>query len=104
MQLVLGEKKIYRIPHGLGGFSDGSDIRELECKHSIKISGDGAGDRYETVKAGDAVAALKASLKPMATCKRDGQWKNMDATLLVPGDLVLLAAGSAVPADCIVRS
>jgi H+-transporting ATPase len=39
----------------------------------------------------------------MATVKRDGQWKNMDATLLVPGDLVLLAAGSAVPADCIVR-
>eukprot|EP00884_Botryococcus_braunii_P018072 jgi/Botrbrau1/4949/Bobra.0122s0027.1 len=58
---------------------------------------------YETVKAGDAVAALKASLKPVATVKRDGQWSNMDATLLVPGDLVLLAAGSAVPADCIVN-
>jgi H+-transporting ATPase len=27
----------------------------------------------------------------------------MDATLLVPGDLVLLAAGAAVPADCIVN-
>jgi magnesium-transporting ATPase (P-type) len=58
---------------------------------------------YETVKAADAVAALKASLKPLATCKRDGTWANMDATKLVPGDLVLLGAGSAVPADCIVN-
>lgn len=58
---------------------------------------------YETTKAGDAVAALKASLKPLATVKRDGKWQNMDASLLVPGDLVLLGSGSAVPADCIVN-
>ena len=58
---------------------------------------------YETQKAGDAVAALKASLKPTATCKRNGKWENLDATLIVPGDLVLLAAGSAVPADCYVN-
>jgi H+-transporting ATPase len=55
---------------------------------------------YETTKAGDAVAALKASLKPEATAKRDGKWNKMNATFLVPGDLVLLASGSAVPADC----
>jgi len=55
---------------------------------------------YETTKAGDAVAALKKSLKPEATCKRNGEWRNMDATQLVPGDRVLLAAGSAIPADC----
>ena len=55
---------------------------------------------YEIVKAGDAVAALKASLKPSATVKRDGKWQNINATLVVPGDLVLLACGSAVPADC----
>ena len=45
------------------------------------------------------MAALKASLKPKATCKRNGVWAEMDATMIVPGDLVLLAAGSAVPAD-----
>eukprot|EP00970_Alexandrium_tamarense_P007266 scaffold1308_cov189-Alexandrium_tamarense.AAC.4 len=55
---------------------------------------------YETNKAGDAVAALKSSLKPSATCKRDGKWEVTDATLLVPGDLVLLGSGSAIPADC----
>lgn len=55
---------------------------------------------YETTKAGDAIAALKSSLKPEATVNRDGKWKSIDAALLVPGDLVLLATGSAVPADC----
>jgi len=55
---------------------------------------------YETTKAGDAVSALKASLKPEATVKRDGKWRSIDASNVVPGDLVLLATGSAVPADC----
>lgn len=55
---------------------------------------------YEINKAGDAVAALKASLKPEAHVMRDGYWATIDATLLVPGDLVTLALGAAVPADC----
>ncbi|GKY97130.1 hypothetical protein MPSEU_000671400 [Mayamaea pseudoterrestris] len=55
---------------------------------------------YESNKAGNAIAALKGSLKPTATCKRDGKFKVMDAALLVPGDVVLLGSGSAVPADC----
>lgn len=55
---------------------------------------------YETTKAGDAVAALKKQLKPEATVKRDGVWKKIDSALVVPGDLVQLAAGSSVPADC----
>lgn len=59
---------------------------------------------YEIVKAGDAVAALKSSLKPKATVKRDGKWVEMDARLVVPGDLVLLGSGSAIPADCIVNA
>jgi H+-transporting ATPase len=58
---------------------------------------------YEITKAGDAVAALKASLKPLATVKRDGSWANIDARNVVPGDLVLLGSGSAIPADCIVN-
>jgi len=58
---------------------------------------------YETTKAGDAVAALKASLKPVAHVKRDGKFVTMDAAYLVPGDMVLLGAGGAVPADCIVN-
>lgn len=59
--------------------------------------------RYETRKSGNAVAALKASLKPEATCKRDGKMVTINAAELVPGDLVLLGSGSAVPADCMVN-
>lgn len=55
---------------------------------------------YETTKAGDAVAALKSSLKPTATAKRDGEWVVLEGALLVLGDLVLLGSGSAIPADC----
>lgn len=58
---------------------------------------------YEITKAGDAVAALKKSLKPVATVKRDGKWQNIDGATVVPGDLALLASGSAIPADCIVN-
>jgi H+-transporting ATPase len=58
---------------------------------------------YETTKAGNAVAALKASLKPQAHCKRDGKWSVIDSSQLVPGDLVMLGSGSAVPADCIIN-
>ena len=46
------------------------------------------------------MAALKASLKPNAVVKRDGKWQNLDASQVVPGDLVMLGAGAAVPADC----
>lgn len=40
---------------------------------------------YEAARAGDAVAALKAALKPHATVKRDGHWTNINAAEVVPG-------------------
>ena len=55
---------------------------------------------YETTKAGNAIAALKSSIKPTATCKRNGEWNIINAGLLVPGDTVLLGSGSTIPADC----
>lgn len=55
---------------------------------------------YEELKAGNAVAALKASLKPEALVIRDGVHQTINAALLVPGDRITLAAGAAVPADC----
>ena len=56
----------------------------------------------EATKAGDAIAALKASLKPEAQVKRNGVWANVDAGTLVPGDRIALNSGAAVPADCVV--
>jgi len=55
----------------------------------------------EATKAGDAIAALKSSLKPEAQVKRNGVWANVDAGTLVPGDRVAVNAGAAVPADCV---
>ena len=55
---------------------------------------------YETNKANEAVAALKASLKAKAYVKRDGKFQEINAALVVPGDLVSLTSGSAIPADC----
>jgi magnesium-transporting ATPase (P-type) len=45
---------------------------------------------YELNKAGNAITALKSSLKPTATVKRDGNWKVINATEVVPGDVSLL--------------
>ena len=84
------------VEFGLSNFPDGAILLGILFANAI-IS------FYETVKAGNAVAALKQSLKPTATVKRDGAWKTMDAALLVPGDLVLLKAGAAVPADCVLQ-
>jgi H+-transporting ATPase len=46
------------------------------------------------------VQALKDSLSPKAHVKRDGEWHELNARELVPGDLVSLALGCTVPADC----
>ena len=58
----------------------------------------------EELKAGDAIAALRESLKPEATVKREGRVYTMEATTLVPGDIVCLGAGAAIPADCVLRA
>merc|ERR1719181_2044796 len=54
---------------------------------------------YEDMKAGNAVAALKASLRPSANVKRGGKYKTIDGTTIVV-DRVVLHAGGAVPSDC----
>lgn len=55
---------------------------------------------YEITKAGDAVEQLKKSLKAKASVCRDGKWVTIDQEFVVMGDMVKLASGAAVPADC----
>jgi H+-transporting ATPase len=50
-------------------------------------------------RAGEALAALKSKLALKASVKRDGQWIDIPAAGLVPGDIVRLALGGVVPAD-----
>jgi Ca2+-transporting ATPase len=50
-------------------------------------------------RAARAIAALKRLAAPGCVVLRDGQQRSLAAEELVPGDIVLLEAGNAVPAD-----
>src|SRR5580698_4352912 len=54
---------------------------------------------WEEHQAGNAIAALKATLAIKARVKRDGQWVIPAARELVPGDAIRLRLGDIVPAD-----
>ncbi len=46
-----------------------------------------------------AMAALKEMSVPTVRVRRDGQIREVEATSLVPGDIILLEAGDRIPAD-----
>ena len=54
---------------------------------------------YEERNAGNAVKALMDSLAPKAKVKRDGAWKEIESSGLVPGDMISFKIGDVVPAD-----
>ena len=54
---------------------------------------------WEEHEAGNAIAALKATLAVKARVKRDGKWINPAARELVPGDVIRVRLGDIVPAD-----
>jgi len=54
---------------------------------------------WQEFKADNAIALLKQRLAPRARVKRDGAWRDIEARLLVPGDLILIKLGNIVPAD-----
>ncbi len=54
---------------------------------------------WEEHKAGNALAALKKGLALKAKVLRDGQWMEVNAENLVPGDVVAIKLGDVVPAD-----
>jgi len=55
---------------------------------------------WEEHEASNALDALKNSLALKARALRDGNWQQIDAGTLVPGDIVRLYLGDVVPADC----
>ncbi len=54
---------------------------------------------YQEHRAEQTLAALKNMLAASARVRRAGQIVELDAALLVPGDIVLLEAGDRIPAD-----
>jgi H+-transporting ATPase len=57
----------------------------------------------EEYKADTAIEALKQRLAPVARVLRDGAWQDIQARLLVPGDVVSIKLGNIVPADVELR-
>lgn len=54
---------------------------------------------YQEYKAEQALEALKKLSKTQTQVLRNNEWKQIDSAELVPGDIIVLEAGSAVPAD-----
>src|SRR6202050_1448550 len=54
---------------------------------------------FQEGRAQATLAALKSRLALTASVRRDGAWKNIPATELVPGDTVKLSVGGVVAAD-----
>ncbi len=53
----------------------------------------------QTYRSQNAVEKLRADVAPTASVLRDGTWLELPRRMVVPGDIVRLAAGDMVPAD-----
>jgi H+-transporting ATPase len=54
---------------------------------------------WQEFKAANALDALKSQLALKARALRDGQWQEIEAAELVPGDIIRLRLGDIIPAD-----
>ena len=80
------------ITAGLGEMVDASVIFGVVITNAII-------GYWQEAKAEGALAALARSVATPVTVRRGGHRKQLDATQLVPGDIVTLAAGDRIPAD-----
>jgi len=55
---------------------------------------------FEERSSGQAVKALQAQLQAKCYVIRNGEWTELPADNLVPGDIIKLRLGGVVPADC----
>jgi H+-transporting ATPase len=54
---------------------------------------------WQEYKADNAISTLKQRLALRAKVLRDGEWKDLSAKELVPGDVIKVALGNIIPAD-----
>ncbi|MFB6213921.1 MAG: cation-translocating P-type ATPase [Candidatus Nanohaloarchaea archaeon] len=66
---------------------------------SLILVGNGIFGFIQDYKAEKSIEALKELSTPNATVKREGQKREVDSTGVVPGDVIFLEQGDAVPAD-----
>ena len=59
---------------------------------------------FQEMKSENAIDALKTMTSSKVQVKRDGVWKELDASELVVGDVISLDAGDKVPADARILS
>jgi H+-transporting ATPase len=56
-------------------------------------------DFYQESKALNAIAVLKQKLALQSLVRRDGEWQQLPAAELVPGDVIKIKIGDVIPAD-----
>lgn len=59
---------------------------------------------WQDNKAANALASLKKGLALKARVNRDGKWASLDASCLVPGDVITIDGGEVLPADVVLFS
>lgn len=60
-----------------------------------------ATDFVQTYRSNQAIERLRERVAPTATVLRDGEWREIRRTSVVPGDTIRLSAGDLVPADAL---
>jgi len=81
-------------------FDPAEGMRELGLAIVGVIVVNGLFSFWQAYRAEQALAALRQLLPQRVPVRRGGAVQEIDAAELVPGDIVLLAEGAKVPADC----
>lgn len=92
------------IAAGLAFFAESRESGQGMFQLAIAIIGviliNGVFSFWQTYRAEQALEALRNLLPQQVNVLRDGTLQTLAAELLVPGDVLLLAEGDKVPADC----
>ena len=84
----------------LASFASAIAGEETNAAIIVAIVGLGLAINFvQTYRSQQAVERLRQSVTPTATVLRDGAWQEIQRAVIVPGDMIRLSAGDAVPAD-----
>jgi sodium/potassium-transporting ATPase subunit alpha len=81
-------------------FEPGQGMAELGCAIVGVILVNGCFSFWQAYRAEQALGALRQLLPQRVNVRREDRTEEVNAAVLVPGDILLLAEGAKVPADC----